>query len=68
MGRCPDEIPQAAHVDPSGRMFFRSYRNIPTGKMVPTLNEGFANGVMPLIMVTAVVASPRWSPAPTPSP
>ena len=31
------------------------YRNIPTGKMVPTLNEGFANGVMPLIMVTAVV-------------
>ena len=55
MGRCPDEIPQAAHVDPSGRMFFRSYRNIPTGKMVPTLNEGFANGVMPLIMVTAVV-------------
>ncbi|WP_366455691.1 Na+/H+ antiporter NhaC family protein [uncultured Intestinimonas sp.] len=32
-----------------------SYRNIPTGKMVPTLNEGFANGVMPLIMVTAVV-------------
>ena len=31
------------------------YRNIPTGKMVPTLNEGFANGAMPLIMVTAVV-------------
>lgn len=31
------------------------WRNIPTGKMVPALNEGFANGVMPLIMVTAVV-------------
>ena len=31
------------------------YRNIPKGSMVPTLNEGFANGVMPLIMVTAVV-------------
>lgn len=31
------------------------WRNIPAGKMVPALNEGFANGVMPLIMVTAVV-------------
>ena len=31
------------------------WRSIPAGKMVPALNEGFANGVMPLIMVTAVV-------------
>lgn len=31
------------------------WRSIPREKMVPTLNEGFANGVMPLIMVTAVV-------------
>lgn len=31
------------------------YRSIPTGKLVPALNDGFANGVMPLIMVTAVV-------------
>ena len=31
------------------------WRSIPSEKMVPTLNEGFANGVMPLIMVTAVV-------------
>ena len=31
------------------------YRSIPTGNMIPALNEGFANGVMPLIMVTAVV-------------
>lgn len=31
------------------------WRNIPAGKMVPALNEGFANSVMPLIMVTAVV-------------
>lgn len=31
------------------------WRNIPAGKMVSALNEGFANGVMPLIMVTAVV-------------
>lgn len=31
------------------------YRNIEKGKMIPTLNEGFANGVMPLIMVTVVV-------------
>ena len=30
-------------------------RSIPKGKLVPTLNTGFANGVMPLIMVTAVV-------------
>lgn len=30
------------------------WRSIPREKMVPTLNEGFANGVMPLIMVTAV--------------
>lgn len=33
-------------------LFFHS---IPKGKLVSTLNEGFANGVMPLIMVTAVV-------------
>ena len=31
------------------------YRSIPTGKLVPALNDGFSNGVMPLIMVTAVV-------------
>lgn len=31
------------------------YRSIPKGKLVPALNDGFANGVMPLIMVTAVV-------------
>lgn len=31
------------------------WNHIPKGKMVPSLNEGFANGVMPLIMVTAVV-------------
>lgn len=31
------------------------YRSIPKGSMIPTLNTGFANGVMPLIMVTAVV-------------
>lgn len=31
------------------------YRSIPTGRLVPALNDGFANGVMPLIMVTAVV-------------
>ena len=31
------------------------WRSIPKGKMVPTLNDGFASGVMPLIMVTAVV-------------
>lgn len=31
------------------------YRNIEKGKLIPTLNEGFANGVMPLIMVTVVV-------------
>ena len=31
------------------------YRSIPSGKLVPALNDGFANGVMPLIMVTAVV-------------
>ena len=31
------------------------YRSIPTGKLVPALNDGFANGVMPLIMVTTVV-------------
>ena len=31
------------------------WRNIPKGKVVSSLNEGFANGVMPLIMVTAVV-------------
>ena len=31
------------------------WKNIPHEKMVPTLNEGFASGVMPLIMVTAVV-------------
>lgn len=31
------------------------FRNIPRKKLVPALNEGFANGVMPLIMVTAVV-------------
>ena len=30
-------------------------RNIEKGKLIPTLNEGFANGVMPLIMVTVVV-------------
>lgn len=30
-------------------------RSIPKEKFIPTLNEGFANGVMPLIMVTAVV-------------
>lgn len=31
------------------------YRSIPSGKLVPALNDGFANGVMPLVMVTAVV-------------
>mgnify|MGYP001024757505 FL=1 len=31
------------------------YRSIPSGELVPALNEGFSNGVMPLIMVTAVV-------------
>lgn len=31
------------------------YRHIEKGKLIPTLNEGFANGVMPLIMVTVVV-------------
>ena len=31
------------------------YRSIPSGALVPALNEGFSNGVMPLIMVTAVV-------------
>ena len=31
------------------------YRHIEKGKMISTLNEGFANGVMPLIMVTVVV-------------
>lgn len=31
------------------------YRNITKEKFVTALNEGFANGVMPLIMVTAVV-------------
>ncbi len=30
-------------------------RHIEKGKLVPVLNEGFANGVMPLIMVTVVV-------------
>lgn len=30
-------------------------RYIPTGKLLPALNEGFSDGVMPLIMVTAVV-------------
>ena len=30
-------------------------RSIEKGKMISTLNEGFANGVMPLIMVTVVV-------------
>lgn len=33
-------------------LFFRS---IPAGKLVPALNDGFANGVMPLMLVTAVV-------------
>lgn len=33
------------------------WRSIPSEKMVPTLNEGFANGVMPLIMVTASIPS-----------
>lgn len=31
------------------------YRHIEKGKLISTLNEGFANGVMPLIMVTVVV-------------
>ena len=31
------------------------YRHIEKGKMISTLNEGFSNGVMPLIMVTVVV-------------
>ena len=31
------------------------YRSIPSGKLVPALNDGFANGVMPLVMVTDVV-------------
>lgn len=31
------------------------YRNIEKGKLIPALNEGFQNGVMPLIMVTVVV-------------
>lgn len=30
-------------------------RSIEKSKLIPTLNEGFANGVMPLIMVTVVV-------------
>lgn len=43
------------------------YRSIPSGKLVPALNDGFANGVMPLVMVTAVVGIARWCPRPTPS-